>query len=460
MPTDAILIVDDDRQTATALQKNLQVEGYAAETAFTPPDALAALASTHFAVVITDLRMTEMSGIELCQEIRSLYPDTDVVILTAYGTIQTAVEAVKHGAIDYLTKPVDTDHLINILKRIFELQKLSDENRSLRQQIQAERQSTRLIGSSRAMVKVLDVIRTVAPTDSTVLIRGESGTGKELAAAAVHQLSHRASQPFIKVNCAAIPETLLEDELFGHERGAFTGAHTRRKGRFEAAHRGTIFLDEIAEMSPALQAKFLRVLQEREFERVGGSETILVDVRVIASTNRNLEADVRDGRFREDLYYRINVVPIQLPPLRERREDILVLANHFLERFADRNQKSLAGISPEAQKRLLAYNWPGNVRELENAIERAAVMAPGDRIEATDIAVNPDITRLAHDDVASRLVQEGFAIEDFERKLIEASLAKTGGNQSRAAELLGLTRRTLQYRIEKYNIQVERTSAP
>jgi two-component system response regulator HydG len=460
MPPERILVVDDDVQTAKALRKNLQLEGYEADTAASPSDALALLATAPYPIVISDLRMAEMTGIELCDEIRRLHPNTDVIILTAYGTIQNAVEAVKRGATDYLLKPVDTGKLLAILRRSFEMQGLRDENRSLREQIQAERKATRLIGSSAPMIRVMEAIRIVAPTDATVLVRGESGTGKELVASAIHELSARARHPLVKVNCAAIPETLLEDELFGHERGAFTGAHIQRKGRFETAHRGTIFLDEIAEMSPALQAKLLRVLQEREFERVGGNETLSVDVRVIASTNRDLEEAVRDSDFRKDLYYRINVVPILLPPLRERRDDILILANYFLERFAAKNSKPFDGIAPAAQQKLLAYNWPGNVRELENAIERAVVMARGDTIEAHDVALNPDITRAAHGDIASELVQPGFSIEEFERKLLEASLRKTGGNQSRAAELLGLTRRTLQYRMEKYSIQIAKEPAP
>ncbi|MFP4058679.1 MAG: sigma-54-dependent transcriptional regulator [Candidatus Brocadiia bacterium] len=454
MPDRRALIVDDDRLTAEALRNNLQLDGHRADIATSAAQALKALAARNYDVVITDLRMPEVSGIELCDEVRNLYPDTQVVILTAYGTIENAVEAVKRGAYDYLTKPVDPEKLSTLIDRIVEVHRLRDENRTLRDQIRAQRQSSRLIGSSPKMVEVLETIRTVAPTDATVLVRGESGTGKELVATAIHQLSPRSEQPLVKVNCAAIPETLLEDELFGHERGAFTGAHAQRKGRFETAHRGTIFLDEIAEMSPAVQAKLLRVTQEREFERVGGSDTIPVDVRIICSTNQNLEEAVREGRFREDLYYRVNVVPIVLPPLRERRDDILLLANHFLERFAERNNKSFQGISQQAQQKLLRYHWPGNVRELENCIERAVVMARGDAIEPGDIALNPDISGLAEDDIASQLVAEGFSVEDFERKLIHASLQKTGGNQSRAAELLGLTRRTLQYRIEKYDIQV------
>ncbi|MBM4030394.1 MAG: sigma-54-dependent Fis family transcriptional regulator [Planctomycetes bacterium] len=453
MPNNHILVVDDDWQTADALRKNLRFEGYQADVAGSPPEALALLAKSPYPIVVSDMRMREMSGVELCDEIRRLYPDTDVIILTAYGTIQDAVDAVKRGAYDYLTKPVDTERLLGTLRRLFELHRLRDENRALREEIQAERKATRLIGSSPAIAAVLETARTVAPTDATVLIRGESGTGKELVASAIHELSARAKNPLVKVNCAAIPETLLESELFGHERGSFTGAIALRKGRFEAAHRGTIFLDEISEMSPALQAKLLRVLQEREFQRVGGTETLTVDVRVIASTNRNLEKAVRDGDFREDLYYRINVVPIFLPPLRERREDVLLLASHFLARFAARNRKSFKGIAPAAQQKLMAYHWPGNVRELENAIERAVVMAQGDTIGPDDIALNPDVSRESPEDVASKLLQPGFAIEEFERKLLEAGLRKTGGNQSRAAELLGLTRRTLQYRMEKYAIQ-------
>jgi len=438
----------------------LRLDGYQADVAVSPPEALDLLARSPYPIVISDMRMREMTGVELCDEIRRLYPDTEVIIATAYGNIPNAVEAVKRGAHDYFTKPVDTERLLSTLRRLFEMRRLRDENRELREEIQAERQATRLIGSSRAIAAVLETVRTVAPTDATVLVRGESGTGKELVAAAIHDLSPRAPHPLVKVNCAAIPETLLESELFGHERGSFTGAIAQRKGRFEAAHRGTIFLDEISEMSPALQAKLLRVLQEREFQRVGGSETLTVDVRVIASTNRNLEKAVRDGDFREDLYYRVNVVPIVLPPLRERREDIPLLASHFLDRFAKRNNKAFRGIAPAAQQKLQAYHWPGNVRELENTIERAVVMAQGDTLGADDIALNPDISRESPGDVAARLVGPGFSIEDFERTLLEASLRKTGGNQSRAAELLGLTRRTLQYRMEKYAIQVERSAPP
>ncbi|MFW6161448.1 MAG: sigma-54-dependent transcriptional regulator [Planctomycetota bacterium] len=449
-----ILIVDDERLAAEALRKNLQMDAFRADVATSAEAALEQIGVDDYAVVVTDLRMPEMDGIELCAAIKDQHPDTDVIILTAYGTIANAVEAVKRGAYDYLTKPVDPERLGTLLRHIFEKQQLRDENRALREQIQAERQASQLIGSSPEMCKVLETIRTVAPTESTVLVRGESGTGKELVAAAIHQLSPRTKRPLVKVNCAAIPETLLEDELFGHERGAYTGAHTQRKGRFETAHRGTIFLDEIAEMSPALQAKFLRVIQEREFERVGGSEPILVDVRIIASTNRHLEEEVRQGNFREDLYFRINVVPIFIPPLRERRDDILVLADHFLERFASRNKRSFKGFSSEAQRKLTTYHWPGNVRELENCIERAVVMAQGQAIEADDIALYPEVTSSSEQDVAAELVKEGFSVEDFERQLIMASLKKTGGNQSRAAELLGLSRRTLQYRIEKYDITI------
>jgi len=459
MPDERILLVDDERQAAEALRSNLRLDGFDADVATSAAQALELVGKTSYEVMITDLRMPGTSGIELCDEVRRLAPDTEVIIVTAYGTIENAVEAVKRGAYDYLTKPVDPEKLATLIRRIIEVHRLRGENRSLRQQIQAEKEADRLIGSSPKMLQVLEAVRTVAPTDATVLIRGESGTGKELVATAIHHLSPRAKQPLVKVNCAAIPETLLEDELFGHERGAFTGAHAQRKGRFETAHRGTIFLDEIAEMSPALQAKLLRVIQEREFERVGGSETIPVNVRILASTNRILEERVRDGQFREDLYYRINVVPIVLPPLRERREDILVLAQYFLERFVLRNRRAFKGISTKAERMLVEYRWPGNVRELQNCIERAVVMARGETIEAEDIWFTPDVKRMAHEDIAAELVTDGFSVEDFERKLLAAALEKTDGNQSRAAELLGLTRRTLQYRMEKYNISAGKDEA-
>jgi len=454
MADEKLLIVDDERLTSEALRYNLQLDGYHVDTASSASEALALLEEQDYPVVITDLRMPQVSGLELCGDIRRLYPNTDVILLTAFGSIENAVEAVKHGAYDYLTKPVDPAKLSALLRRIFELHRLRDENKALRAEVSAHRQASRLIGSAAGMVKVMDAIETVAPTEATVLVRGESGTGKELVAMAIHQLSSRAKHPLVKVNCAAIPETLLEDELFGHERGAYTGAHAQRKGRFEMAHRGTLFLDEISEMSVAVQAKLLRVIQEREFERVGGSETIPVDVRIITSTNRDLEEAVRDGHFREDLYYRVNVVSIELPPLRERREDILVLASHFLEGFSKRNGKSFHSIDQEAQQMLLSYNWPGNVRELENCVERAVVMARGESIAAADLALRHDIAQLAHDSIASQLVTEGFSVEDFEKSLIEAALEKTRGNQSKAAALLGLTRRTLQYRIEKYKIDI------
>jgi len=453
-----VLIVDDNRQAALALQKNLRMEGYQADVAASADEATEFLEHHDFAAVVADLRMPGKSGIELCEEVKRRRPDTEVVILTAYGTINSAVEAVKKGATDYLTKPVDFDRLSALLRRVFELRRLRAENRALRQQIEADRKRQTLIGVSPAMARVMETVRTVAPSDATVLIRGESGTGKELVATAIHQLSPRAERPLVKVNCAAIPESLLEDELFGHERGAFTGAHAQRKGRFELAHGGTIFLDEIAEMSPALQAKLLRALQEREFERVGGSETILVDVRVVASTNRDIEKEVRQGNFREDLYYRINVVPIHLPPLRERREDIPVLADHFLKLYAAKNRKPIEALSRRALEKLMAYQWPGNVRELENCIERACVLAQRQVLEADDLLLNPQLSGASHDFVAAQLIGEGFSLEDFERRLIEASLRRTGGNQSRAAKLLGLSRRTLQYRIEKYAIRIDKDS--
>ncbi|HUT35752.1 MAG TPA: sigma 54-interacting transcriptional regulator [Planctomycetota bacterium] len=455
-----ILIVDDDWQTADALRKNLLFEGYHSDVAGSPPEALEAMAKQSYTIVLSDMRMTEMSGVELCDEIHRLYPDVFTVIITGYGSIPSAVEAVKRGAYDYLTKPTDTERLLSVLQRLAELRTLRDDNQALREQIQAERRAARLIGSSPPMTRVMATIRAVARTDAPVLVRGERGTGKELVASTIHELSARAKCPFVKVDCACMPEALLEDELFGHEREAYPGAHAQRKGRLEIAQGGTIFLDEVVGMLPAVQARLLRVLQEREFERVGGSQTISVDVRVIASTSRNLEKAVRAGDFREDLYYGIRVVPILLPPLRERREDILAIASFFLEHFATRSGRSLKGFTRMARKRLLDHGWPGNVRELENCIQRSVVVAQGDKVGIGDIALDPSLSPEGADDIASTLVQPGFSIEDFERRLIEAGLRKTGGNPSCAAELLGLTRRTLLYRMEKYDIQLNRGHAP
>ncbi len=413
--------------------------------------------------IVVSLPFEGASSIELLESIRRANDQVPIVVHDATGELADSSRLVQHGEFYCIFGAPQPEAVARVVRALVQYRPNSQLNRlAAAVETEAVRDPWRanLIGECEAMRPLLDLVSRIAPRQSTVLITGETGTGKEVVARAIHAASNRADQAMVAVNCSALPETLIEAELFGHVKGAFTGATGPRTGRFEQAHRGTIFLDEIAEMSPTLQAKLLRVIQEREFQRVGGNETIAVDVRIIASTNRNLEAAVRDGDFRGDLYYRINVVPIILPPLRERSEDILLLANHFLQRYCQRNRKAIQGFASDAQRKLLAYNWPGNVRELENAIERAVVMAQGDAIGADAIALNPDISREGLDDVASKLLHPGFSIEEFERELLEAGLRKTGGNQSRAAELLGLTRRTLQYRMEKYNIQVERAQAP
>jgi two-component system NtrC family response regulator len=368
--------------------------------------------------------------------------------MTAYGTIETAVSAVKAGATDYLAKPLNLDELLHRIHQIQDRHRLLTENRELRAALAERHRVEGIIGESGAMQEVLSVVRRVAPSDATVLIRGESGTGKELIAKALHYASPRAAGALVKVNCAALAESLLEAELFGHEKGAFTGAVAARKGRFELADGGSLFLDEIGDLPPHLQVKLLRVLQEREFERVGSSRPIKVDVRLLAATHRNLEALVREGRFRDDLYYRINVVTIALPPLRERREDLPMLVDHFLRVFSDKNGKSIRGLTREAREALLRYDYPGNVRELENLIERAVVLTRDDVIGLTDLPLTLE-AQAAEPDGGAGLVA---AVEGIERRMIREALAKADGTQTRAAELLGISERVLRYKLKKYGL--------
>ncbi|MBU2054733.1 MAG: sigma-54 dependent transcriptional regulator, partial [Proteobacteria bacterium] len=404
-----------------------------------------------FDVVLLDIRMTVMDGIEALTEIRKISPLVPVLIMTAFASVKTAVEALKAGAFDYLTKPLDIEELKILIEKALEHYHLRAENLVLKERLGDRFDFSRIIGRSPKMKTLLDTLAMVAPTDATVLIMGESGTGKEVAANAIHHNSPRAGQPFVKVSCAALPETLLESELFGHEKGAFTGAVSRREGRFQLAHRGTIFLDEIGEMSPALQAKLLRVLQEKEFEPLGSDRTAKVDIRVIAATNRDLEKDVREGRFREDLYYRLNVVPIVMPPLRERREDIPLLAEHFLTLCREKNRKAVKGISGKALDALVRYDWPGNIRELENSIERAVIMAREDVIGTADFP--PQIRKLSRDEGKDGFgIPDGVSLAEMERALIIKTLAETGGNRTRAAEILGINRRTLQNKLKEYRL--------
>jgi len=443
-----ILVVDDEPAQRELVCGFLRKHGFDVVEAGGGREAVARFKLEAFDLVLTDQRMPDLSGLEVLEAVRSTSPETAVVIITAYGTIETAVSAVKAGAADYLTKPFNLDDLLHRIHRVRERQRLVAENCELREALAERHRVEGIIGDSGRMQEVLSLVRRVAPSDATVLIRGESGTGKELIARALHYASPRAAAPLVKVNCAALAESLLEAELFGHEKGAFTGAVASRKGRFELADGGSIFLDEIGDLPPHLQVKLLRVLQEREFERVGSSRPIKVDVRLLAATHRNLEALVREGRFREDLYYRINVVTIVLPPLRERREDLPPLIEHFLRAFAGKNGKAIRGLTREARETLLRYDYPGNIRELENLIERAVVLTRDDVLGVEDLP-------LALEAPASESGEEAgliAAVEGLERRMIREALAKADGTQTRAAELLGISERVLRYKLKKYGL--------
>jgi len=452
-----ILVVDDEESHRIMLRAVLTEEGYRVTEAADGTEAIRAVEKEAFDIILLDIRMTNMDGIEALSEIRKISPLVPVLIMTAYASVKTAVEALKAGAFDYMTKPLDIEEVKILIEKALEHYHLRAENLTLKERLGDRFDFSRIIGRSGKMKILLDTLAMVAPSDATVLIMGESGTGKEVAANAIHHNSPRAGQPFIKVSCAALPETLLESELFGHEKGAFTGAVSRREGRFQLAHRGTIFLDEVGEMSPAIQTKLLRVLQEKEFEPIGSARTIKVDIRVIAATNKDLAKEVRDGRFREDLYYRLNVVPITMPPLRERKEDIPPLADHFLAIFREKNRKPLKGISGKALDLLVRYDWPGNIRELENSIERAVIMTKEEMI--TPIDFPPQIQMLSgEEEKGGFAIPYGISLEAMERQLIVKTLAETGGHRTRASEILGINRRTLQNKLKEYGINPPPTS--
>jgi two-component system response regulator HydG len=446
-----ILVVDDEESHRIMLRAVLKDEGYEVDEATDGLEAVRSVEREPFDLVLLDVRMATMNGIEALTEIRKISPLIPVLIMTAYASVKTAIMALKAGAFDYLTKPLDVEELKILVQKALELYHLREENIALRERLGDRFDFSKIIGRSRKMKEVLDTLSLVAPTDATVLILGESGTGKELIANAIHQNSPRASQPFVKVACGALPETLLESELFGHERGAFTGAIARREGRFRVAHRGSIFLDEVGEMSPTTQMKLLRVVQEKEFEPLGSTRTMKVDVRVIAATNKDLEKEVKEGRFREDLFYRLNVVPVSLPPLRERKEDIPALAAHFFTIYREKNRKALQAISGKAMDLLMRYDWPGNIRELENCIERAVIMARGEIIAPADLAANIQV--LSNGGEAQGLAfPSGISLQEVEKALILRTLEDTGGNRTRAAEILGINRRTLQNKLKEYDI--------
>jgi two-component system response regulator HydG len=401
--------------------------------------------------------MLTISGLTALEAIKGLNPAIPVIIMTAYSSVEAAVEALKKGAYDYLTKPLDFDKLKLTLRRAMEHTRLSEENRRLKATLGQQFDRHSIIGRSAAMTRLLETVAQVAPSEATVMISGESGTGKELIAGAIHFNSARLNGPFIKVNCAALTETLLESELFGHEKGAFTGAHRRKEGRFLQADQGSLFLDEVSEMPLTMQVKLLRVLQERDITRVGGEEAVKVDVRIIAATNKDLAQQIAAGRFREDLYYRLNVVSLVLPPLRERPEDIPLLAQHFLEHFMQKNTKTLKGFTPQAMDQLIKYKWPGNVRELMNAIERGVVLARSEYLDVDALPLVPAVVSDRREASPAVTTVEGMALEDLEKQAILNTLAATGGNKSAAARQLGITRKTLRKKLEQYKAHDELT---
>jgi DNA-binding NtrC family response regulator len=443
-----IVVIDDEEMQRELLAGHLQKIGHKVITASDGEKGMAILHDSGAEAALVDMRMPKMDGLAFIKKSLETYPDLAIVVMTAYGTVESAVEAMKAGAFDYLLKPIDLEHVGIILSKIETNLKLITENRYLKRKLEQVEHFEGIIGDSRAIKKVLADVSRVAKSDATVLIRGESGTGKELVARAIHLASPRAAGPFLAVNCTSLPETLLESELFGYERGAFTGATSRHLGRFELADKGTIFLDEIGDVSPMIQAKLLRVLEVRSFQRLGGEKDIVVDIRILTATNRDLEAKVKDGSFREDLFYRLNVIPIVIPPLRERREDILLLAEFFIDKYNKKNNKSVRGITPETKDLLMRHSWPGNVRELENLIERAIVLSSSDAIDVVDI--DPFVKSHAE----PLQVTTSLNLDELEKRAISEALKKTGGSLIEAAEMLGIHRNTLRMKIQKYQIQV------
>ncbi len=453
VPKAKILIVDDELSQRKMLLANLSLDGYEVAESFDGADAISRVSSEFYDLILMDNRMSQMDGIEALKEIKKISPGIPVIIMTAYASVETAVEALQAGAHDYLMKPLDIDELKIKIQQSLEFWRLKEDNILQKRRIENLFDTSRIIGRAAVMKEILETVATVAPTEASVLIFGESGTGKELIANALHQGSARADKRFIKVNCAALPETLLESELFGHERGAFTGAVTKRPGRFALADSGSIFLDEISELSMATQAKLLRVLQEREIEPLGSTKTLKVDIRIIAATNRILKDEVKKGTFREDLFYRLNVVPLMLPPLRARPEDIPLLIEHFLGIYNEKNGRNLQGFHPRALDALMRHSWPGNIRELENVVERAVILTKEDYVMLQDL---PEAIRDSVDDPMPDPcrdgIRPGMSIREMERELIIKTLEDNDGNRTRSARVLGITRRTLQNKLKEYEL--------
>jgi two-component system, NtrC family, response regulator HydG len=453
---ETILVVDDDPGHLITLKTLITSWGYRVETVDDGTAAVDRIQEGPVDLILMDVRMAVMGGIEALRRIKAYNPAIPIIIMTAYSSVASAVEALKAGAYDYLIKPLDFDALKLSIQRAREHAGLKVENRELKAKLGAGFHAEQIIGKSQSIKALMDMLAMIAPSEATVLITGESGTGKELIARCIHFNSARKDNPLVVVNCAAIAETLLESELFGHEKGAFTGADRARMGRFEQAHGGSLFLDEIAETSPAMQAKLLRAIQEREIQRVGGQDTLHVDVRIIAATNRDLAHEVKQGRFREDLYYRLNVVVLEVPPLRRRLDDIPLLAHHFVELFAVRNRKRVKGFSPQAMDMLVKYGWPGNVRELENAIERAVILMPGDYITEKQLPMSIIQSQTAEweplQTSAMSMPPAERSLGEIEREAILAALEATGGNKSEAARRLGITRKTLHNKLKLYGV--------
>ncbi len=448
-----ILVVEDGQSQREMLRDFLKEEGYPVSEAENGEGALTKLREEHFDLVLTDYKMPGMDGMALLQAAKQLNPEVDVVVMTAFGTVETAVSAMKAGASDYISKPIDLDELQLLIDRISGRRTIVRENKLLRKELKGKAVTPdRIIFRSTAMEEVVNLVGRVAQSRATVLIQGESGTGKELIARLIHDLSPRAQKPMTIVNCAALPETLLESELFGHEKGAFTGASGNRLGRFEEADGGTLFLDEIGELTNTVQVKLLRFLQEREFQRIGGNRTFHSDVRVISATNRDLEDRMKEGEFREDLFYRLNVVGVTIPPLRDRKEDLRPLMEHFLKRFSLENNRKIKGVSSKARDLLMKYNYPGNVRELENILERAVVIARGDYIETADLP----FSAVEGNGSGNRNWKRGTlkdAMAFLEQEMVQDAMAETGNHQTRAARILGISERMLRYKLKKYGLK-------
>ena len=444
-----ILTIDDEENIRNGLADNFELEGYEVKQAASGEEGLAIIAQGGIDLVITDLRMDGISGSEVVKQVTTEHPGIPIIVLTGHGSIDDATAALKAGAFDFLTKPLDLDHLNKIVKNALQGKILAEQNRELKEKLMKSESPDEMIGKSDSLNKVRQMISKAAPTRASVLITGESGVGKELVARAVHEQSDRGSGPFVSVHCAALSETLIESELFGYEKGAFTGAENVHKGRFELADGGTIFLDEIGEVNLATQVKLLRVLQEHKFERVGGEKSIEVDVRVVAATNRNLEEEVKAGKFREDLFYRLNVVRIEMPSLRERMDDIPLLMHAFLREFNIENKKDIKGFDKASKSAMIKYSWPGNIRELKNAVESAVVMCTGDEIKLEDL---PRALR-AQSEEKTISIPIGITMDEAEKIIIQENLAANKGNKSRTADILGIGRKTLHRKLEELNIE-------